>query len=66
VNTEHSATLNAVPGNALRAHTLATEDTGAAQIVKVTRHAIRSWRQLAQLDDPCYIDLASVGSACDT
>jgi hypothetical protein len=53
-------------GLSLRAHTLATEDTGAARIVKVTRHAIRSWRRLAQLDDPCYIDLASVGSACDT
>jgi len=66
VNIEHSATLDAVTGNALRAHTLATEDTGAARIVKVTRHAIRSWRRLAQLDDPCYIDLASVGSACDT
>ena len=28
-------------GLSLRAHTLATEDTGAAWIVKVTRHAIR-------------------------
>jgi hypothetical protein len=52
VDTECCETLDVVTGNALRAHTLATEGTGAARIVEVTRHAIRSWRRLAQLDDP--------------
>jgi hypothetical protein len=56
VNTEHYATLDAVVGNALRAHTLATEGTGAARMVDVTRHAIRSWRRLAQLNDLDRID----------
>ncbi len=65
VNTERSATLDAVTGNALRAHTLAAEDNGAARTVELTRHAIRSWRRLAQLDDPSYIDRVSVDSACD-
>jgi hypothetical protein len=66
VDTEHSEILDAVTGNALRAHILATHGTGAARIVEVTRHAIRSWRRLAQLDDPGHIDPASVDSACDT
>jgi hypothetical protein len=56
VNTEHFETLDAITGNALRAHALATEDTGAAQIVEVTRHAIRCWRRLGRLDDPGHID----------
>jgi len=42
-------TLDAVTGNALRAHRLANEEAGAARIVEVTRHAIRSWRRLAGL-----------------
>lgn len=66
VDTEHSETLDAITGNALRAHTLATHGTGAARIVEVTRHAIGSWRQLAQLDDPGHIDPASVDNARDT
>jgi hypothetical protein len=56
VHTEHSATLDAVTGNALRAHELSTEGTGAARIVEVTRDAIRSWRRLAQLDNPGHTD----------
>jgi hypothetical protein len=56
VNTEHCATLDAVVGNALCAHTLATEGAGAARMVDVTRHAIRSWRRLAQLNDLDRID----------
>ena len=65
VNTEHTATLDAVTGNALRAHTLATEDTGAARVVEVARHAIRSWRRLSQLDDPGTSNPESLDSACD-
>ena len=65
VDTEHSATLDAVTGNALRAHELATEDNGADRIVEVTRHAISSWRCLAELDDPGHIDRASFDSALD-
>jgi hypothetical protein len=49
VHTDDWDTLDAVTGNALRAHRLASEDTGAARIVEVTRHAIRSWRRLAGL-----------------
>jgi hypothetical protein len=44
LDTEHRATLDAVTRYALRAHTLATEDTGAARFVELTRHAIHSWR----------------------
>ena len=61
-----AATLDAVTGNALRAHALATEGTGADRIVEITRHAIRSWRRLAQLDDPGHIEPASVDNALDT
>jgi hypothetical protein len=50
VNTDHSATLDAITGHALHAHTLATRGTTATPIVELTRHAIRSWRDLAGLD----------------
>jgi hypothetical protein len=43
-------TLNAVTGNAVRAHALATRDNVATCVVEMTRHAIRAWRQLAELD----------------
>jgi hypothetical protein len=66
VDTEHCETLDAVTGNALRAHELATESTGAARIVEVTLHAIRSWRHLAKLDEPGHIKAASVDNAFDT
>jgi hypothetical protein len=49
VDTEDWNTLDAVTGNALRAHRLANGDSGAARIVEVTRNAIRSWRRLAGL-----------------
>jgi hypothetical protein len=51
VDTDHRATLDAVTGYALRAHVLATGGTRATPIVKLTRHAIRSWRDLAGLDN---------------
>ncbi|MDT5350043.1 MAG: hypothetical protein QOH91_3330 [Mycobacterium sp.] len=50
VHSDDWETLDAVTGNALRAHRLANEDAGAARIVEVTRHAIRSWRRLAGLN----------------
>jgi hypothetical protein len=49
VHTDDWDTLDAVTGNALRAHRLANEEAGAARIVEVTRQAIRSWRRLAGL-----------------
>ncbi|BDB39751.1 MULTISPECIES: hypothetical protein [Mycobacterium] len=48
-DTDKWETLDAVTGNALRAHRLANLDGGADRIVAVTRHAIRSWRRLAGL-----------------
>ena len=49
IETDDGATLDAVTGNALKAHRLANGDAGPARIVEVTRHAIRSWRRLAGL-----------------
>jgi len=52
VDTHHKAALDAVTGNALRAHILASGDTTGSRIVELTRHAIRSWRHLAGLTNP--------------
>jgi hypothetical protein len=49
VETDDWDTLDAVTGNALKAHRLANGDSGAARILEVTRNAIRSWRRLAGL-----------------
>ncbi|OBH05736.1 MULTISPECIES: hypothetical protein [unclassified Mycobacterium] len=49
VETDDWDTLDAVTGNALRAHRLAIGSSGAAPVVAVTRNAIRSWRRLAGL-----------------
>ncbi|MCV7093843.1 hypothetical protein AWC13_07735 [Mycobacterium kubicae] len=49
VETDDWDTLDAVTGNALRAHRLANGDAGAARILEVTRNAIRSWRRLGGL-----------------
>jgi hypothetical protein len=49
VETDDWDTLDAVTGNALKAHRLANGDDGAARIVEVARNAIRSWRRLAGL-----------------
>ncbi|MBO0882341.1 MAG: hypothetical protein J2P17_18795, partial [Mycobacterium sp.] len=43
------ATLKALTGNAVRAHALATTANVATRVVEVTRHAIRAWRELAEL-----------------
>ncbi len=50
VGTDHWTTLDAVAGNALRAHASATGDTDPTFAVELARHAIRSWRQLAEMD----------------
>jgi hypothetical protein len=50
VATDDRNTLDAVTGNALKAHRLANGDDGSARILDVTRHAIRSWRRLAGVD----------------
>lgn len=49
IETDDWVTLDAVTGNALRAHRLANGEAGAARIVEVTCNAIRSWRRLAGL-----------------
>lgn len=49
IHTDDWGTLDAVTGNALRAHRLANLDDGTGRIVDVTRNAIRSWRRLARL-----------------
>jgi hypothetical protein len=49
VETDDWDTLDAVTGNALRAHRMANGESGADRIVEVTRNAIRSWRRLAGL-----------------
>jgi hypothetical protein len=49
VETDDWDTLDAVTGNALRAHRLANGQAGVARILDVTRNAIRSWRRLAGL-----------------
>jgi hypothetical protein len=63
VDADHWAILDAVTGYALQAHTLATGGTRANPIVKLTRHAIRSWRALAGLDSPNDANSTSVDSA---
>jgi hypothetical protein len=49
VETDDWDTLDAVTGNALKAHRLANGDDGPARILEVTRNAIRSWRRLGGL-----------------
>jgi hypothetical protein len=49
VETDDWDTLDAVTGNALKAHRLANADARAARVVEIARHAIRSWRHLAGL-----------------
>jgi hypothetical protein len=62
VETDDWDTLDAVTDNALKAHRLANGDNGAARILDVTRHAIRSWRRLAGLSVVSNVPL-SVASA---
>src|SRR4029077_7766150 len=49
VETDDWDTLDAVTGNALRAHRLANGEAGTDRLVEVTRDAIRLWLRLAGL-----------------
>src|SRR6201992_1242409 len=49
IETDDWDPLDAVTGNALRAHRQVNGEAGAARILEVTRTAIRSWRRLAGL-----------------
>ncbi|HYB37956.1 MAG TPA: hypothetical protein VEF72_20950 [Mycobacterium sp.] len=62
-DTHRSTTAESVTGNAVRAHALATGGTKASRMVELTRHAIRSWRHLARLDNAGDISPESVDSA---
>jgi hypothetical protein len=63
VDTHHQVALDAVIGCALRAHALATGDTMENRVMQLTRRAIRSWRDLAGLDDARRVDQAAVDNA---
>jgi hypothetical protein len=52
VATDHHAALDAVTGNALRAHILASGDARGNRMVELTHQAMRSWRHLAGLANP--------------
>ena len=49
VDADDWTTLDAVAGNGIRAHRLASLDFGEVSIVEITRHAVQSWRRLAGL-----------------
>ncbi len=66
VETDDWDTLDAVTGNALRAHRLAIGDSGAAPVVEVTRNAIRSWRRLAGLSVVSNTPIPAAGAARQT
>jgi hypothetical protein len=63
VDTDHRATLDAITGYALRAHAQGAGGVRATPVVKLTRHAIRSWRHLAGLDSQSDTNWTSVDSA---
>jgi hypothetical protein len=59
VDTRLRVTVEEVAGYAVRAHALAARSAMASRVVELTRHAIRSWRQLARLNgaaDPATFD----------
>jgi hypothetical protein len=62
VETDDWDTLDAVTGNALKAHRLANGDDGPGQILEITRHAIGSWRRLAGLDIVSDAPLSAAGA----
>jgi hypothetical protein len=63
VDTHHQVALDAVTGCALRAHALASGDTMEDRVMQFTRSAIRSWRDLAGLDNARRVDQAAVDNA---
>jgi hypothetical protein len=60
IDSEHWTTLDALTGYALRAHALATGETGSGRALVLARDAIRSWRHLAALDNCGDVNAASV------
>ena len=63
IDTHQQATLNAVSGSAARAHALATGGTAATRVAELTRHAIRTWRHLAELNQSGDTNPTSVDNA---
>jgi hypothetical protein len=61
--TRNEAALDAVAGNALRAHAWASWDTLENRVMQLTRRAISSWRDLAGLDNQRDANSTSVDSA---
>jgi hypothetical protein len=59
VDTDLWLRVDRVVSHALRAHALASQGTTASWVVELTRHAIRSWRDLAGLDADGNVDRAS-------
>jgi hypothetical protein len=55
--------VDAVTDYALRAHALATGGTVENRVIELTRSAIRSWRDLAGLDNGRRMDQAAVDNA---
>jgi hypothetical protein len=50
LDVDHDMTLDAVTGYALRAHALAAGGTASTRAIELARHAVYSWRHLAELD----------------
>ena len=63
VDTHHQAALDAVTVYALRAHASATGDTMENRVIQFTRRAIRSWRDLAGLNNARRMDQGAVDNA---
>ena len=63
VDTYHQVAVDTVTDYALRAHALATGGTVESRVIEFTRSAIRSWRELAGLDDACRMDSGAVDNA---
>jgi hypothetical protein len=63
VDSRLRVTVDKVTAHAVRAHALAAGGTTASSIVEVTRHAIRSWRDFAGLNDGREINPAPVDNA---
>ncbi|MCV7399314.1 hypothetical protein H7K24_03995 [Mycobacterium fragae] len=61
--TAHSARLDAVTGNVLRAHALGAGSTAATRAVRLTRHAIDSWRHLTRVGQSEDINLVPLDRA---
>jgi hypothetical protein len=63
VDTHRQDALDAVTGCALRSHALATGDTLEDRVMQLTSRAIRSWRDLAGLDNGRRVDQAAFDNA---